>query len=169
MRWLRAAVLVPLLALAVNARPVAADAVEGIGAFPLSDSVVSLWLLGSPQEEKRALLLVYFKGTPGWHDRRWETDFKINVEAGDRAYYRLVSGDVVLGIMLSSDLRTAYVQDRPFPLSENNTFMVLRADGAPDAQTVIPLGRTDLASRKDEPISVQVLRANPDIARRLVD
>src|SRR6185503_18295226 len=53
--------------------------VAGWGGLPLSDSVTSLWLNG-PNEGARPqpLLMVYFRGQPGWHKRDW----KINSQFG---------------------------------------------------------------------------------------
>jgi hypothetical protein len=132
----------------------------GVGAFPLSRTAVSMWILGGADTDKsRPLVLVYFTGPENWHQQRWESKFDGNVERDAPVSYRLVSSSVTLEIRVSSDRKTFRVQGEEFGAAENNVFVVTNANN-PKLQRVEKIGRLNLPSDTDEPLSVVVLRDN---------
>jgi hypothetical protein len=47
--------------------------VTGIGTYPISHSILSMWLAGP---DHRPLLMVYFHGPEEWHNTKWKVDSK---------------------------------------------------------------------------------------------
>lgn len=147
-----------------TATATAAGKVEGIGAFPLSETTVSMWLNEVVGTKPRALAIVYFVGAPGWHNRKWKTDFSYHRDSGKDASYKLISDDVVLSLTISADMKTAHVQNKTFQLENSNIFLVKDADGGAKKETVQPLGHFVLEATADHPASVDALNRNPDLA-----
>lgn len=141
-----------------------AGKVEGIGAFPLSETTVSMWLNEIVDGKPRALAIVYFVGSPGWHSRKWKTASSFHLDGGKDASYKLISDDIVLSLTISADMKTALVQDKPFPLEHSNVFLVKGADGGAKKQTVQALGHFELEATAGDPASVDALKRNPDLA-----
>src|SRR5689334_7112231 len=89
----------------------------GVGAFPLSSTTVSMWLLGgSATGNPQPIVLVYFNGPAGWHQRPWESKFEGNIRKEERATYQLVSSTVTLEIVVSADRKSVLVQGQEFQL-----------------------------------------------------
>jgi hypothetical protein len=61
----------------------------------------------------------------------------------------------------------AEVQSGKFKISESNTFLVLHAGDPSVPQKIIPLGIFDLPASKDQPASVLLLKANPELMKRI--
>src|SRR5687768_5796834 len=101
----------------------------GAGAFPLSRTAVSMWLLGGAERENsRPVVLVYFTGPEDWHQRRWESKFDGNVQMDAAVTYRLVSSSVTLEIGVSADRTRLWVQGQEFSAAENTVFVVRNAN-----------------------------------------
>ncbi|HEV8337930.1 MAG TPA: hypothetical protein VGR67_16085 [Candidatus Polarisedimenticolia bacterium] len=147
-----------------TATATAAGKVEGIGAFPLSESTVSMWLNEVVDGKPRALAIVYFIGAPGWHNRKWKTDFNYHRDGGKDASYKLISDDLVLSLTISADMKTALVQGKSFPLENSNVFLVKGADGGAKKETVQAVGHFVLEATAGNPASVDALNKNPDLA-----
>lgn len=155
-----------LLVLAVIT-PLARAAGFGVGAFPLSRTAVSMWLLGGAENEKSCpLVLVYFTGPEGWHQQRWESKFDGNAQKDAPVTYRLVSSSVTLEIKASADRNKVWVQGQEYSAAENNVFVVKNAND-PSQQRVEKVGHIRLPSDTAEPLAVVVLRENPDVKSRL--
>ena len=54
-----------------------------------------------------------------------------------------------------------------FKITENNTFLVLHAGDVSIPQKIVPLGIFDLPASKDQPASVLLIRANPELSTRV--
>ena len=135
----------------------------GVGAFPLSRTTVSMWLLGATSDEKsQPLVLVYFTGPEDWHRGKWESKIDGKVEEDDRVSYRLTSATATLEIALTPDRKNVSVQGREFSLSQANVFVVKKAND-PAKQQVETVGRLELPAGSEEPLAVAVLKANPRI------
>jgi hypothetical protein len=140
----------------------------GVGAFPLSLTVVSMWLLRTDAARKPLpVLLVYFTGARNWHKRSWESKFEGNTKQEGRATYRLVSSDVTLEIAISDDKTKVWVQNREFRLDTNNLFVVKSADEGATKEKVEALGHLSLPFSDKEPLAVLVLREHPDLSAKI--
>ena len=140
----------------------------GVGAYPLSETVVSMWLLRTnPDAKPLPVLLVYFTGVPNWHNRAWESKFEGNIKQESRTNYRLVSKDVTLEIAVSDDKKTVWIQGKEFKLEENNVYVVKGADKGPKMEVVQALGIFELPFSSDEPLAALVLRKQPELKEKL--
>jgi hypothetical protein len=136
--------------------------VSGVGGFPISKSISSMWLAGP---DRRPLLMAYFHGPEGWHDTEWKIDSKF--EKGKPGWAEFRSAKGTLRLWLDAETGRAEVQSSEFDISKSNTFLVLHMGEPSVPQRIIPLGVFDLPRSKDDPASVLLLRANPDLADRI--
>lgn len=140
----------------------------GVGAFPLSPTTVSMWLLRTDTDSKPLpMLLVYFTGTQGWHNRAWESKFDGNIKEESRTNYRLVSQDVVLEIAIAEDKKTVWVQGQEFKIEQSNVYVVKNADKGSSKEKVEALGVFDLPYSSDQPLAVLILRNHPELVQKL--
>jgi len=63
--------------------------------------------------------------------------------------------------------RGAGVQSSKFKISESNTFLVLHVGESLVPQKIISLGVFDLPASKNQPASVLLLEANPELVKRI--
>ena len=159
-RVLLIAVIVALVASAI-AGPEQKFSVSGFGSYPISHSLLSMWLAGP---DRRPLLMVYFDGPDEWHKTKWKVASKF--EKGKPGWAELQSEKVTLRLALDVDTAEAGVQSASFNVSENNTFLVLHTS-ASIAQKIIPLGVFDVPASTDQPASVLLLRGNPQLMERI--
>jgi hypothetical protein len=137
--------------------------VSGVGTYPISHSIESMWLAAP---DHRPLLMVYFHGLEDWHNTKWKADSKF--EKGKPGRVELQSEKVTLRLSLNTDTGEAGVQSGNFKITENNTFLVLHTAEPSIPQKIVPLGIFDLPASKDqEPASVLLLRANPELMNRI--
>lgn len=135
----------------------------GVGAFPLSSTVVSMWLLGGAEtDESRPIVLVYFTGPPEWHRRHWESKFDGSVREDAPVTYKLASASVTLEIAVSADRKRFWVQGNEFQADQTNVFVVKNVND-PKQQRIEQVGHLTLPSNTAEPLSVVVLRDNPPL------
>lgn len=156
--------IVAIVALVVSsiAAPEEKFTVSGFGAYPISHSMTSMWLAGP---DHRPLVMVYFHGPEEWHNTKWKIDSKF--EKGKPGWAELQSEKVTLRLSLNTETGDAEVQSGKFKISESNTFLVLHT-GEPSApQKIISLGIFDLPASKDQPASVLLLQANPQLMERI--
>lgn len=140
----------------------------GVGAYPLSATNVSMWLLRTDTEAKPLpMLLVFFTGAQGWHNRQWESTFDGNIKEEGRTNYRLVSQDVVLQIAIAEDKKTVWIQGKEYKIEQSNVYVVKDADKGPSREKVEALGRFELPYSSDQPIAVLVLRNHPELEAKL--
>jgi hypothetical protein len=136
--------------------------VSGFGGHPISQSITSMWLAGP---DHRPLLMVYFHGPDEWHNTKWKIGSKF--EKGEPGWAELQSEKATLRLSMDTDTGAAEVQSGKFKISESNTFLVLHAGEPSVTQKVIPLGVFNLPASKDEPASVLLLKANPELMDRI--
>lgn len=150
-----------LLALA-DAQSAPKFTASGVGAYPISRNVTSMWLAGP---DRRPLIMVYFHGPDDWHNTKWKIDSKF--EKGKPGWAELQSEKITLRLSLDADTGEAGVQSSSFKIAENNTFLVLHAGESSIPMKLIPLGVFDLPASKDQPASVLLLRSNPELLDRI--
>jgi hypothetical protein len=137
-------------------------AVTGFGGYPISRSITSMWLAGP---DHRPLLMVYFHGPEEWHNTKWKIASKF--EKGKPGWAELQSEKATLRLSINTETGEAGVQSGTFKISESNTFLVLHVGEPSVPQKIISLGVLDLPASKDQPASVLLLRANPELTERV--
>lgn len=160
-RLLLIAVIVALVAPAIEGSE-EKFSVSGVGSYPISHSILSMWLAGP---DRHPLLMVYFHGPEEWHNTKWKVDSKF--EKGKPGWAELQSEKVTLRLSMNTETEEAGVQSSQFKISESNTFLVLHAGEPLVPQKIISLGVFDLPASKDQPASVLLLQANPELAKRI--
>ena len=135
----------------------------GFGAYPLSDSLASLWINTKVEGVDRPVILVFFHGAAGWHKREWETRAEGTLTEGEDSVQELVSGDLVLRARVAADLENAEVQGHAFSLRESNVFLVLDADKGLTSSIVHALGLFDLSAVSGDPLSACLFPARISI------
>lgn len=136
--------------------------VTGLGAFPLSDGMTSLWLNG---DAGKPLVMVYFHGRDGWHKAQWNESSE--VEKTGWAWVELTSPKVRLRISLNTNTRDLEIQNSKSNLQASNTFLVLHIDERPENQVVIPLGIFEMPVSGNNPSSVDLLSGNPALVEAI--
>jgi hypothetical protein len=160
-RLLLITIIMALVAPAIAA-PEEKFTVSGFGGYPISHSITSMWLAGP---DHRPLLMVYFHGQEDWHNTKWKVASKF--EKGKPGWAELESEKVTLRLLVNTETGEAEVQSGKFKISESNTFLVLHAGEPSIPQKIISLGVFDLPASKDQPASVLLLRANPELMERI--
>ena len=136
--------------------------VSGVGGFPISKNISSMWLAGP---DRRPLLMAYFHGPEGWHDTEWKVDSKF--EKGKPGWAEFKSAKARQRLWLDTETGKAEVQSSEFNINKSNTFLILHMGEPSVRQEIIPLGVFELPQSKDEPASVLLLRASPNLADRI--
>jgi hypothetical protein len=162
MRLLPLIVVIVVLVVSAIAAPEEKFTVSGFGAYPISHSLTSMWLAGP---DHRPLIMVYFHGPDEWHNTKWKVDSKFG--KGKPGWAELQSEKVTLRLSMNSETGEAEVQSGKFKISESNTFLVLHTGEPSVSQKIISLGIFDLPASKDQPASVLLLQANPQLMERI--
>jgi hypothetical protein len=136
--------------------------VNGLGAFPMSDGMTSLWLNG---DAGKPLVMVYFQGRDGWPKAPWNTNSE--VEKTGWAWVELTSPKVRLRISLNTESQELEIQNSKSNLRTSNTFLVLHVDESPEKQVVIPLGVFDMPMSGDDPSSISLLSSHPALVEAI--
>jgi len=160
----RVLLIVVIVALVVSAIAGSEEkfSVSGVGSYPISQSMTSMWLAGP---DHRPLLVVYFHGPEGWHNTKWKVDSKF--DKGKPGWAELQSEKVTLRLSMNTETEEAGVQSSKFKVSESNTFLVLHTSDSLVPQRIISLGAFDFPASKDQPASALLLRANPELVTRI--
>src|SRR5438309_726719 len=108
------AVVAPLIA-----GPQEKFTVSGIGGYPISKSITSMWLAGP---DRHPLLMVYFHGPDDWHNTKWKVASKF--EKGKPGWAEFQSEKATLRLSMNAETGEAEVQSGKFKISESNTFLV---------------------------------------------
>ncbi len=136
--------------------------VSGVGSYPISHSITSMWLAGP---DHRPLLMVYFHGPEEWQNTKWKVDSKF--EKGKPGWAELQSEKATLRLSMNTETGEAGVQSSKFKISESNTFLVLHVGESLVPQKIISLGVFDLPASKNQPASVLLLETNPELVKRI--
>ena len=144
--------------------PLAEDrfTVSGVGAYPISAGITSMWLAGP---DHRPLVMAYFQGPSGWHDTQWKVDSKF--EKGKLGWAELHSERATLRLSMDTETGEADVQSSKFKVTESNTFLIVHMGEPSIPQKVIPLGVYSLMPSQDQPASILLLKAHPELAERV--
>jgi hypothetical protein len=132
--------------------------VTGVGGFPISSSMTSMWL-GGP--DGRPLLMVYFNGPDGWHKTQWK--IASDLKKGSSGWAEFRSEKATLRLSLNPETGEAEVQSGKFNLAVSNTFLVLHTGDPTIPQKIVPLGTFDLPKSTDQPASILLLKQTPAI------
>jgi len=137
-------------------------AVSSFGGCTLSRNITSLWLAGPDQ---RPRLMVYFTGPDDWHKTLWNMDSKF--EKGKPGWAELRSEVATLHLEIDPETGQARVQRKKFNIRTSNTFLVLHMGELLIPHTIIPLGVFELPTSDDNPASLLLLHAHPELAERI--
>lgn len=91
--------------------------------------------------ERKPLVIVYFVGQPGWHNRLWESEIQL---ASSPIYQNLISDNCTLHISVDTGSDRVYVQEQNFQLTDANVFVVVHVDRGKAFIRVVPIGRFEL-------------------------
>src|SRR5713101_2529331 len=83
--------------------------VSGVGSYPISQSMTSMWLAGP---DHRPLLMVYFHGPEECHNTKWKVDSKF--EKGKPGWAELQSEKATLRLSMNTETEEAGVQSSKF-------------------------------------------------------
>ena len=162
--FLLIALLIPVLSVAGDDR-----GKISFGAWEVSKTVVSTWLWAfsptAPQTEP--LVLAYFNGAAGWHDRQWDWQFDGSEKNQERTNYRWVSDSLTLSIAVSGDKKSCWIQNKMYDLAQGNVFLVRNADRGPKEEQVVVMGTFDLTNPSGQPLAVFLLRKYPELRAKL--
>lgn len=136
--------------------------VSGFGGHPISDDLTSMWL-SAP--DRQPLIMVYFHGREGWHKTEWKISSKF--ETGAPGWAEFTSDTAKQRIWLDPETGQAEIQTAKFNTHEANTFLALHMGETSDNQKVIPMGIFNLPKSTDEPASVLLLRASPELVEKI--
>jgi hypothetical protein len=140
--------------------------VSGWGGFPLSESLTSLWLMGPPSTGRpQPLIMVYYRGIPGWHKRKWDLDGHFGKPP---TWIRLKSPDLELSIEFDGGVSEVKVQRRAVDLSTSTVFLVDLVEKEEMAVLVQSLGQVVFAVPSGVNPAIHVLQTNPGIAARVL-
>jgi len=165
-RWLAAAVVLAIGAVLVRAadKPVR---VSGGGGFPLTASVTSMW--GAVDElttpgSKPLTFMIYFRGDPGWHDRKWNSKQQFQAEP----YFIEFSCELTT-LRADVDLpsRSLTVFGQKIDLAVANVVLVDRVDH-PGEEVVTTLGRFDLRFPEEANPAVWLLKTHDELRARVL-
>ena len=152
-------------AIALPQDPETAPRANGAGAFPLTSVHASAWFgsQSSKNSEKRIIVMIYFAGTPGWHNE--DTDFKWDINQ-DPATISMTVGKAPILVSYSSETGTTNVQGKSFKLTDANVFLVTDIDG-PNLE-VHALGVHDLTFKSDKNPAIALLQRNSRVRAGLL-
>jgi hypothetical protein len=165
-RTILGAVVVALTTLTIAADSPKPYEVSGTGAFPLTDTVSSLWLNGPKQAGRpQPVIMVYYQGASGWHNTHWE----VKSEFGKTpAWIRLTSPTAELSIEYGPGGVGSKVHGQSVNLSIANVFLVSPVGDTGVEPTIEPLGLVVFAVPEGANPAIQVLETNPAIKAKVL-
>ena len=156
--------LVVLLLLAATALLNAENSnmIGGFGGFPLSSDLTSMWLAGA---DGRPAIMAYFHGPEGWHQMQWASAGEIAAEKPVWAEFR--ADTITLRLWWDPKTGDVEVQSEKYNVAANNTFLVVYVGEKVRVPKVIPLGVFQMPDLGEEPPSILLLRASPELVKRI--
>lgn len=140
--------------------------VTGVGAFPISESVTALWLLGEPRGGRaQPVVMVYYRGQAGWHDRKWVSKSDFGETTG---LAKLSSADLELVIEYGSGGADVKVQGQRVDLKSANVFLVSPIGDPTRKPAVESVGFVAFTVPADANPALHVLATNRPIAEKVV-
>ncbi|MCH7779721.1 MAG: hypothetical protein IH848_02640, partial [Acidobacteria bacterium] len=119
------------------------------------------------QTDPPRVVLAFFVGDSGWHDRKWESKAEGNVLEQKETSYDLVSDQLTLSVKLSKSGESAFVQDVEFDFAESNVFLIPDISRELRREDIVPLGHYELNPVGSGFLSIRFLLEHPDAARRI--
>lgn len=163
-RWIALPLLVALLGASPAQAATSTPEAGGIGAYPLSPTCASAWLLARADGNAKELALIaYVLGPPGWgeQDSKFESQMDRNP-----VQFSLICGNVRIRLTCDAAKGGGTVLDRAYDLEHDNVFLITAADG--DSATVRALGRHDLSFAKDANPSTELVARDRAVREALV-
>lgn len=157
-----AVVMIVCSGMLIGREPEKEYTVSGVGGFPIDASTTSMWL-AAPSGQP--VVMAYFHGPSGWHDRKWKVESKF--EKGAPGWGKFICDVATLSLKADSDSGELEIQGQSFNEGDANTFLVVHVGEKDAKEKVIALGRFEQKKTKDEPASVELLRANPELLERI--
>src|SRR5450432_719981 len=108
--------------------------VFGVGAYPVSDALASMWLTAPGG---RPLIVVFFHGPAGWHKTEWKTEF--HFEKGEPGWAEFTSVKGRQRVWLDAETGNAEIQSQVFYLADANTYVVVHMSEPTSLQKISPL------------------------------
>jgi hypothetical protein len=149
--------------------------VVGYGGFPISDQVTALWLNGrSVKGRPQPVIMVYYRGAAGWHNREWKIDGKWNTDGkalDTPAFIRFGCPDFDLSIELGGADGSAKVQGREVDVSQANVYLAAPIGNKGDkaqATVVTGLGKILFEVPEGANPALHVLESRPDLAAQVL-
>jgi hypothetical protein len=137
---------------------------SGVGGFPISDSITSMWLNGP---NGKPLLMAFFTGRPpGWQNTKWQTSS--NFQKDGAGWAEFTCATATQRLWLDPDTGQAEIQRTKANVRESNVFVVVNVTGPPKSQRIIPLGLFEISKSGDHPASDQLLRDHPELQERIL-
>jgi len=109
--------------------------------------------------------MVYFTGPDDWHKTLWNMDSQF--EKGKLGWAELRSEVATLHLEIDPETGQAGVQRKKFNIRTSNTFLVLHMGELLIPHTIIPLGVFKLPTSDDNPASLLLLQAHPELTERI--
>ena len=136
----------------------------GAGGFPVSPMHASAWFAHRADQGGKVLtLMVYFEGSPGWHDK--STDFKWEV-TGSPATIDMSVGLTPIHVKYWAETMTVELSGGLFNLGSDNVFLVTDIDGS--APKVRGLGTHDLTFASDDNPALVLLKRDAEVLAALL-
>ena len=137
--------------------------ISGWGGLPLSEDATALWLNGPKVGERpNPIIMVFFRGAPGWHSRKWESDSQFGKSP---AWIHLKSPDLILSIEYDKPFNRVAIQDEQLDLGKANVYLVSPIAGPQKKAKIEALGLVSLEVSGDAAPPLVVLERNPTIKR----
>ena len=175
-RWCRVGMSLPIVLLAMSSAaqttkegltlPDQPKLIAGFGAHPLSKSVSSMWFASAPMPKSgvRPALMVYYKGLPGWLDKK--VDWKADAKA-DPVFADFQIGEVRLFLQFWRAKKLVKVCGQEVSVAENNVVVVTGVDD-PKAPPLVRAVGTFLEVVPDgENPAIFVLAHSPETRKAL--
>lgn len=137
----------------------------GAGGYPLTPMHASAWFGHRAESDGKLItLMVYFEGSPGWHDKTTNFSWAVN---SSPARIDMRVGSTPITIAYWPETMAVKILDQSFNLASNNVFLVRGIDER--NPEVRGLGTHDLAFDTDDNPSLVLVKRNPEIRASLLN
>lgn len=144
-----------------------ADLVTGGGGFPLTPAVTSMWgMVDEPVApgKKRLTFMIYFRGTDGWHQRKWSSNQQLK---DDPFVIEFASDLTTLRAVVDRRARTLTVFGSHCDLSKGNVLLIENVDH-PGHEVVVTLGYVELVVPEEANPAIWLLQNDEAIRAKVI-
>jgi hypothetical protein len=140
--------------------------IAGFGAYPLSEAVSSMWFASAPMPKAgmRPALMVYFKGTRGWLDKK--VDWKADANA-DPVFADFRIGEVRLFLQFWPARKLVRLFDQEVSVAEGNVVVATGVDDPKARPAVLAVGAFREVVPDGQNPALYVLAHSPEARRAL--